>query len=136
MTDVNSVVLIGNLTKDIEVKYLQSGSAVGNISIAVNRSIKKGDEWTDKVSFFNVTLFGKTAENLKQYLTKGKKIAVTGVLDQDRWKSEDGKSQSSIKIIADNIQLLGGNNSSQKSDVPPAQNESSEPDNFQEDIPF
>ena len=61
MNDLNSVIIVGNLTKDIEVKYTQSGSAVGNISIASNRSKKQGDQWVDEVSYFDVVLFGKSA---------------------------------------------------------------------------
>ena len=114
MTDLNHVVLIGRLTQDLgnderSFGYVGNGQARANVSIAVNRSKKSGDEYVDEVSYFNVTIWGKTAENLKPYLTKGKQICVEGHLKQDRWQKE-GQKQSRISIVADNVQLLGGNN--------------------------
>ena len=106
-TDLNSVILIGRLTRDAELTYLQSGSAVANISVAVNRSRKEGEQWVSEVNYFDVSLFGKQAETLKQYLLKGKQIAIQGALKQDRWE-KDGQKFSKIRIIANNIELLGG----------------------------
>ena len=112
MTDLNHLVLIGRLTQDLgsderSFGYVGNGQARANVSIAVNRSKKSGDEWIEEVSYFNITIWGKTAENLKPYLTKGKQICVEGHLKQDRWE-KDGKKESCINIIADNVQLLGG----------------------------
>ena len=112
--DLNTVVLCGNLVRDCELKYTQGGVAVGNISIAVNRSKKQGEQWISEVSYFDVVLFGKTAENLKQYLSKGKKVAVQGFLKQDRWQDQNGQSRSRVSIIAENLQLLGGNENHQQ----------------------
>ena len=106
-SDLNNVVIIGRLTRDAELSYLQSGSAVANISIAVNRSVKQGEQWTSEANFFDVSLFGKQAETLKQYLLKGKQIAVQGALKQDRWE-KDGQKFSKVRIVANNIELLGG----------------------------
>ena len=114
MTDINSVVLVGNLTRDIEVRYSNSGVAIGRVSIAINRSRKNGDQWVDEVSYFDVVIFGKTAENLRPYLTRGQKIAVQGSLVQSRWE-KDGQKNSRVEIQADNVQLCGnrgGNNNS------------------------
>lgn len=108
MADVNHVIIIGRLTRDCEVKYTSGGMAIANLSLAVNRRVKKGEQWTDEVSFFECTLFGKTAEGLKPYLLKGKQIAVEGELRQDRWE-QDGQSRSKVVINASNVQLLGGN---------------------------
>lgn len=110
MTDLNSVVLLGNLTKDAELKYFQNGTAVAAVSIAVNSSRKQQDgSYADEVSFFDVNIYGKTAENLKQYLTKGKKIALTGHLKQDRWQDQQtGQNRSRVVVNADTVQLLGG----------------------------
>ena len=105
--DINHVIEIGNLTRDEEVNYTPGGMAVGKISIAVNRRVKKGQEWVDEANYFDVSVFGKQAEGLKPYLTKGKKIAVDGFLKQDRWE-KDGQKHSAVKIIANDIQLLGG----------------------------
>ena len=82
MTDINSVVIVGNLTRDIEVRYSNAGVAVGRMSIAVNRTWKNGEQWVDDVSYFDVVLFGKLAENRRQYLTRGQKVAVQGSLVQ------------------------------------------------------
>ena len=112
MTDINHIVIVGRLTRDLgtderSFAYLPSGQARANVSIAVNRSRKQGDQWVDEANFFDVTIWGKTAENLKPYLTKGKQIAVDGYLKQDRWE-KDGQKQSRVSIVANNVQLLGG----------------------------
>ena len=110
--DMNKVILIGRLTRDLGADersfgYAPNGNARANVSIAVNRSRKSGDQWVDEVYYFDITIWGKTAENLKPYLTKGKQICVEGYLKQDRWE-KDGQKQSRITIVADNVQLLGG----------------------------
>ena len=120
MTDLNHVVLIGRLTKDLGTDersfgYVANGQARANVSIAVNRSKKTGDQWTDEVNYFDITIWGKTAENLKPYLTKGKMIAVDGYLKQDRWE-KDGQKMSKVYVVANNVQLLGG-----KGDAAPGQ---------------
>ncbi len=112
MTDTNHVVIVGRLTRDLGTDersfgYIANGQARANISIAVNRSRKQGDTWIDEANFFDVTIWGKTAENLKPYLTKGKQILVDGHLKQDRWE-KDGQKFSRVSIVADNVQLLGG----------------------------
>ncbi len=107
MADVNHVILIGRLTRDAELKYTSGGFAISNISIAVNRRRKNGDQWVEEASFFEVNLYGKSAESLKPYLLKGKQIAVEGELRQDRWE-QDGQSRSKVVISANNVQLLGG----------------------------
>lgn len=112
MTDLNHVVLIGRLTRDLgederSFGYIGNGQARANVSIAVNRSKKNGEQWVDEVNYFDVTIWGKTAENLKPYLTKGKMIAVDGYLKQDRWE-KDGQKMSKVSVVANNVQLLGG----------------------------
>lgn len=112
MTDINHVVLIGRLTRDLgsderSFGYVGNGQARANVSIAVNRSKKSGDQWVDEVNYFDITIWGKTAENLKPYLVKGKQIVVEGHLKQERWQKE-GQKMSRISIVADNVQLLGG----------------------------
>ena len=108
MTDTNRVIVIGRLTQDAKVDFIASGTAKSEISIAVNRSVKKGGNWVDEDSFFNVTIWGKTAENLQEFLTKGTQICVEGFLRQDRWE-KDGHKKSRVSIVAESIQLLGGN---------------------------
>lgn len=108
MADINTATLIGRLTRDEELKYTPGGMAIGNISVAINRKVKKGQEWVDESNFFDVVIFGKQAENLKQYLTKGKQVGITGFLKQERWNDQNGQSRSAVKIYAEDIQLLGG----------------------------
>ena len=109
MSDLNSVLLIGRLTRDAELAYSQGGSAVVTFSIASNRSVKRGDQWEEEASFFDIVYFGKPAEGLRPYLTKGKQVGIAAHLKQDRWTDrETGKGRSKISIVADGIQLLGG----------------------------
>lgn len=117
--DINHVILIGRLTQDLgsderSFGYVGNGQARANVSIAVNRSKKEGDQWVEEVNYFYVTIWGKTAENLKPYLTKGKQICVEGHLKQDRWE-KDGQKQSRVSIVADQVQLLGGKSDSDNS---------------------
>lgn len=115
MTDINSVTIVGRLTRDLngsdqrEYAFTPNGQARANISIAVSRSRKQGDQWIDEANYFNVTIWGKTAENLLPYLKKGKQIAVEGYLKQDRWQDKTtGQTRSNVSIVATNVQLLGG----------------------------
>ena len=149
MEDINNLTIIGNMVKDAELKYTNSGTAITKLTIAVNRSVKKGDNWEDEASFFEVSLWGKRVESLNQYLLKGTKIAVNGSLKQETWE-QDGNKRSKVIIMADNIQLLGGKkdnsnggqsnqsqnvnnnyNSSQSYNQKPVNN-----GNFEDDIPF
>ena len=109
MADVNHVILIGRLTRDAELKYLTSGMAVCKFAIAVNKRRKQGEQWVDEANFFDIVLWGRSGENLNQYLVKGKQVAVEGELHQNRWE-QDGQARSKIEIMANNVQLLGGGN--------------------------
>ena len=135
--DLNCVVVCGNLVRDLgsddkSFSYTKNGSAVAKISIATNRSRKVGDgQYENETSYFDVTIFGKTAENLKPYLTKGKKIAVQGTLKQERWKDQQGNNRSRVCIIAESVQLLGGGQSNGQ--AAPEQDVAQE---FSEDVPF
>jgi single-strand DNA-binding protein len=149
MKDVNHVILIGRLTRDGELKYTQGGQPVCKFSIAVNRSVKRGDAWQEEASFFDIVLFGKSGEAINQYLVKGKQIAVEGELRQDRWE-QDGQNRSKVEIMAANVQLLGGGQAAPGGPAPagnpaPAAAASNhrddgfgEPgdDGFKDDIPF
>jgi len=102
---LNSVNIMGNLTRDPEMKYTTSGKSVCNLSIANNRVYKKGDERVTEVSYFDVEVWGAVAENCAKYLTKGSGIIVEGRLRQDRWE-RDGKTQSRVRIAANNIHFM------------------------------
>jgi single-strand DNA-binding protein len=115
MTDVNHVVLVGRLTRDLagderSFGYTQGGMARANVSIAVNRSRKDASgQYVDEVSYFDVVIWGKTAENLKPYLTKGKMIVIDGSLKQERWQDQNGANRSRVVINTTMVQLCGGN---------------------------
>ena len=108
MTDLNHVVLIGRLTRDSELKYTANGQAVCKFSIAVNRRRKNGEQWVDEANFFDIVVWGRQGETLNQYLIKGKLVGIDGELRQDRWE-QDGQNRSKVEIVANNLQLLGGN---------------------------
>ena len=128
MTNLNSVIVIGRLTANAVISYTAGGTLCANFSIAVNESQKDAaGNWNEYVNFFDVVLWGKQGESLKDYLTKGKQVAVAGRLHQDRWQ-KDGKNQNRIKIKAENIQLLGG------TDAPQAQQTAGS--DYPEDYPF
>jgi single-strand DNA-binding protein len=144
VADINSVILVGRLTRNAELKYTNSGMPVSKVGIAINRRRKKDDQWVDEVSYFDVTIWGKTAESLQPYLVKGKQIGVQGELRQDRWE-QDGQSRSRVEVVASNIQLLGGKSDGggQNSRAPesyggsvPGNGGSTAADNFEDDIPF
>ena len=146
MNDINRVVLIGRITADCKFGYLNSGSAKADFSIAVNSSKKNGNEWIDEVSYFNITVWGKTAENLHTRFVRGQQVCIEAHLKQDRWE-KDGKKESAVKIITDNIQLIGGTggNAQQgenapmfkpKENVQPEGNVEYENGGYPEDIPF
>ena len=109
MSSFSVVVLVGNLTRDAQLKYTPSGFPICTFGVAINTRKKSGDQWVDEANFFDVELFGKSAESLNQYLTKGKMIGVEGELRQDRWE-QDGQSRSKVKIVANKVNLLGGGN--------------------------
>src|SRR6056297_238897 len=105
--DINSVVLVGRLTRDAELKYTANGSAVCKFSIALNRRKKTGDTWGEEANFFDIVLWGRQGEAIHQYLGKGKQVAVQGELRQNRWE-QDGQPRSKVEIHALNVQLLSG----------------------------
>lgn len=106
MSDINKVLIIGRLTRDIEIKTTNNGGLVGKFSLASNRKEKSGDTWTEKAGFFDCVCFGKTAEVLKQYTRKGSKICVEGSLRWSSWEGSDGKKQSKVEIHVEGFQFL------------------------------
>lgn len=108
MAGFNKVVLIGNLTRNIELRYTPNGTPVGSFGLAVNRRFKQGDELKDEVLFIDVVTFGKQAENAAKYLLKGSKVMVEGRLQQRRWETETGEKRSKHEVVAENILYLDG----------------------------
>lgn len=109
MASYNRVVLMGNLTRDPEIRYLQSGTAVSDIGVAVNDKRKNASgEWVEEVTFVDVTLWGRTAEVASEYLSKGSPIFIDGRLKLDSWETQDGQKRSKLKVVAERMQLIGG----------------------------
>ena len=105
----NKVVLMGNLTRDIEIRYSQGGTAIGNAGIAVNRKWKsQTGEQKEEVMFVDLTFFGRTAEIANQYLRKGRQVLVDGRLTLDQWTAQDGTKRSKHSITVENLQMIGG----------------------------
>ena len=109
MNDINSCILVGRLTRDGELTYTQNGKAKLAFSLAVNRSIKQGEQWADDTAFFDVTCWGVMAEGLKQRIGKGSQVGVVGRLCQDRWKdNQTGQNRTKIYILAETVEVLKG----------------------------
>ena len=108
MASFNRVILVGNLTRDIELKYTPGGTGVTDIGMAVNDRRKNSNgEWVDEVTFVDVTLWGRTAEVASEYLSKGAPILVEGRLKLDTWEA-DGQKRSKLRVICERMQMLGG----------------------------
>lgn len=104
----NKVIIVGNLTRDVELKYLPSGSAAATIGLASNRKFKKQDgTMADETCFVDVKLFGRTAEVANQYLKKGSQILIEGRLVLETWNDATGAKRSKHSIMAENMQMLG-----------------------------
>jgi single-strand DNA-binding protein len=106
MASFNRVVLVGNLTRDPELRYIPSGTAVSDIGLAVNDRVKRGDQWVEEATFIDVTLWGRTAEIANEYLSKGAPVLIEGRLKLDRWE-KDGQKHSKLKVVGERLQMLG-----------------------------
>lgn len=103
----NRVILLGNITRDIEIKYLQSGMAVTEIGLAVNdRRKDQSGAWVDETTFVDITLWGRTAEVAGEYLSKGSPVLIEGRLKLDTWET-DGQKRSKLKVVGEKLQMLG-----------------------------
>ncbi len=111
MASYNRVIVMGNLTRDPEVRYLPSGQAVCDLGVAVNERVKKDNEWVDQPTFLDVTFWEKQAETAGQYLRKGNPVLVEGKLRQESWNDKNtGEKRSKLKIIGDRLVRMGGKN--------------------------
>lgn len=106
----NRVVLLGFLTRDIELRYTQGGAAIGNTAIAVTRKYNINGEQREDTCFVDITFFGKQAETAHQYLQKGSKLLVEGRLRFEQWTDNNGQNRSRHSIAVENMEMLGGNN--------------------------
>jgi single-strand DNA-binding protein len=144
MADINHVVLVGRLTRNAELKYTNNGAAVSKFSIAINQRRKKEEQWVEEAHFFDIVLWGKTAESLNQYLVKGKQVGIEGQLRQNRWEQE-GQARSKVEIFATNVMLLGGGGGRSAAAPSPEgkaaggdfpEGGAAPSDTFEDDIPF
>ncbi len=108
-TNINRVVLTGNLTRDPELRSLQTGTSVCSLRIATNsRRRDASGEWVDKPNYFSVTVWGAQGENCARFLSKGRPVCIDGRLDWREWQSQDGQKRESVEIVAESVQFLGG----------------------------
>jgi single-strand DNA-binding protein len=109
MANINRVVLVGNLTRDPELRTTPSGTSVCKLRIAVNTRQKDNatGQWGDKPNYFDVTVWGNQAESCSQYLSKGRPVGIDGRLDWREWDAQDGTKRQAVEIIADTVQFLG-----------------------------
>jgi single-strand DNA-binding protein len=151
-TNINRVIITGNLTRDPELRSTGSGTSVCGLRVAVNtrRKDNASGEWVDKPNYFDVTVWGAQGENCARFLAKGRPVAVDGRLEWREWQDKDGNKRQSIDIIADSVQFLGsreeggaGNGFQSRSDVPvdeadfqPAATQSGGGQAGEDDIPF
>jgi len=116
MASYNRVVLVGNVTRDIELR--QAGSvAVTDLGLAVNDRVKRNGEWTDEATFVDVTLFGRSAEVASEYLRKGSPVLIEGRLKLDQWE-KDGQKRSKLKVVGEKLQMLGSKQAAESASQP------------------
>ena len=115
MTSFNKVILLGNLTRDPEVRYTPNGIAVASFAIAVNRKYKQGDETKEEVSYIDIVVFGKQAESCGQYINKGDSVLIDGRLQQRRWDDkESGQKRNKIEVVAQSVNFMPKRSSGSK----------------------
>ena len=125
----NKVILIGNLTKDPELRYTPQGTPVASFSLAINYSYKHGDEWKKETTFVDIVVFGKQAESCSQYLNKGSSALVEGRLQERRWES-DGQQRRKFEVVAQSVKFLsrkGGGSAEGADFAPPDETSDLEP---------
>lgn len=106
----NKVILVGNLTRDIELRYIGSGSALANTAMATNRRYNVNGEKKEEVCFIDITFWGRTAEIANQYLKKGSKVLIEGRLKFDQWQDQNGQNRSKHSITVETMQMLSDTN--------------------------
>jgi single-strand DNA-binding protein len=107
--NINRVVLVGNLTRDPELRHTPGGTPVCSLRVAVNdRKRDESGNWVDAPNYFSVSVFGNQAENCAQYLSKGRPVGVDGKLRWREWQAQDGSKREAVEVVADSVQFLGG----------------------------
>ena len=134
MASFNKVLLMGNLTRDPELRYTSGGAAVASFGLAVNRKYKAGDEWKEEVCFVDITVWAKQAENCAEYLHKGSPVFVEGRLNYQSWESDTGQKRNKLEVVANTVQFLGRPGAGKDGGTGPQ--ESHDPSDQKDDIPF
>ena len=117
--NINRVVLVGNLTRDPELRHTPSGTAVCSLRLAVNTRRKdESGQWADKPNYFDITVWGQQGENCAQYLAKGRPVAVDGRLEWREWEAQDGAKRQAVEVVAESVQFLGGRQETEGAYVP------------------
>jgi single-strand DNA-binding protein len=133
MASFNKVILMGNLTRDPELRYTPSGSAVANFGLAVNRKYKQDDELKEDTCFVDIAVFGRQAETCSEYLNKGSLVLIDGRLNYRKWETEDGQTRNKLDVVANNVQFmpkgLGASGA-------PSGQKGSPPEDKSPDVPF
>lgn len=135
MTDLNSFNATARLTQNAELKYTTNGTACAKFSIAINKSYKQGNEWTKKAGFFNCVIWGKYAESMHRYLTKGKQIAIEAELAHNPWTDANETRHNDVNLVIKNIVLLSSPKNAENRQTENTQTPLAEPANL-DDIPF
>lgn len=137
---INKVILIGRLGSDPEVRYSASGMAVASFSVATTSSTKdrQTGQWVEETEWHRVTLFDKTAEAAKQYLRKGSQVYIEGRIKTEKWQDKNGAERYTTKIIANEMQMLGGRgeNNTSFTSAPPPENYATESESYSNTAPF
>lgn len=129
MASFNKVILMGNLTRDPEVRFIPSGTAVADLSLAVNENFKnKTGETVENTVFVDVIVWARQAETCAEYLSKGSPVLVEGRLQMDKWQTKEGESRTKIRVRADRVQFLGSPGKAEFKDGGPAKQEAAPAD--------
>jgi single-strand DNA-binding protein len=142
MASINRVVLVGNLTKDPELRHTPSGTAVCNLRLAVNTRRKdETGQWVDKPNYFDITVWGNQGERCAQYLSKGRPVGVDGRLEWREWETPEGNKRQAVEVVADSVQFLGGRGDGEGGGYIPADTTATPAGDFpasptDDDIPF
>jgi single-strand DNA-binding protein len=136
MRGVNSIHILGNLGKDPEIRYSSGGTAVANFSVAVGEKKKVDGEWQDHTEWFNVVLFGKTAETAGEWLKKGSGVYVSGRLQTRSYDGKDGEKRYITEVVGDNMRMVGGKSAENEPGTPKGEPKPPPPDDKDDGLPF
>ena len=136
MSNFNKVILLGRLTRDPELRYTPSGTAVAKIGLAVTNRFKQGEEWKEEPCFVDIAVFGRQAENCNEYLGKGRLALFEGRLSFRKWETEDGQTKSKLEVVASHVQFMPSGRSEGSSGSNQESSGSKPPPQGDGDVPF